>query len=73
VEEEEETEEDFEMDLDDVGLAPVPKPKAKRKPKKNIPVGKNGLKKKRVMKSRTTQDAKGFIGAAASSLCFPCD
>ncbi|KAI0719493.1 DNA polymerase subunit Cdc27 [Cerioporus squamosus] len=37
----------------------VPKPKPrKKKEKKVIPVGRNGLKKKRVMKTRMTMDAK---------------
>jgi DNA polymerase delta subunit 3 len=48
-EEEEEEEEDV-------------KPQAKkRKPKKVVPVGHNGLKKRRVLKSRTTTDAKGYM------------
>ncbi|KAG1759461.1 DNA polymerase subunit Cdc27-domain-containing protein [Suillus occidentalis] len=38
------------------------KPQAKkRKPKKVVPVGHNGLKKRRVLKSRTTTDAKGYM------------
>lgn len=41
---------------------PEPKPKRKRKPKKIIPVGRNGLKKRRVEKSRTAIDAKGYMG-----------
>jgi len=36
----------------------VPK---KRKPRKVVPVGRNGLKKRRVIKSRTTTDAKGYM------------
>lgn len=55
---------------------PKPKPTRKtRKPKKEVPVGRNGLKKRRVVKSRMTTDAKGYIGAFASShvfLLFPC-
>jgi DNA polymerase delta subunit 3 len=49
---------DEDMDVDDV-------PKKQRKPKapkKIIPVGSNGLKKKRVVKTRTAFDAKGFMG-----------
>jgi len=45
---------------------PKPKPTRKtqqRKPKKVVPVGRNGLKKRRVVKSRMTTDAKGYIGA----------
>jgi DNA polymerase delta subunit 3 len=46
---EEEEEEDF-------------KPQAKKKkPKKVAPIGRNGLKKRRVMKSRTTTDTKGYM------------
>ena len=42
----------------------VPKPKPrKKKEKKVIPVGRNGLKKKRVVKSRMSVDAKGYTGA----------
>ncbi|KAG1905137.1 DNA polymerase subunit Cdc27-domain-containing protein [Suillus fuscotomentosus] len=38
------------------------KPQAKkRKSKKVIPVGGNGLKKRRILKSRTTTDAKGYM------------
>lgn len=33
----------------------------KRKPKKVVPIGRNGLKKRRVMKSRTTTDSKGYM------------
>ncbi|KAF8513181.1 DNA polymerase subunit Cdc27 [Hysterangium stoloniferum] len=36
-------------------------PKQKRKPKKVIPVGKNGLPKTRVVKSRKTKNAKGYL------------
>lgn len=46
-------------------LAPKPAPK-KRRPKKVIPVGKNGLKKRRVMKSRSTVDDKGYMGESES-------
>jgi len=45
------------MDVDD---EPIVKPK-KRKPRKVVPVGRNGLKKKRVVKTRTTTDPKGYI------------
>ena len=50
-------------DLDD-DVAPLPK--KTRKPKKVIPVGSNGLKKKRVVKSRMTTDAKGYMGEFGS-------
>jgi hypothetical protein len=45
---------------------PKPKPARKRqqgKPKKDMPVGRNGLKKRRVVKSRMTTDDKGYFGA----------
>jgi DNA polymerase delta subunit 3 len=34
----------------------------KRKPKKVVPVGKNGLKKKRIVKSKMRIDEKGYMG-----------
>ena len=40
----------------------------KRKPKKEVPVGRNGLKKKRVVKSRMTTDDKGYFGASRMHL-----
>ncbi|PBK72434.1 hypothetical protein ARMSODRAFT_954132 [Armillaria solidipes] len=48
---------------DDVDMADetAPAPKKKRKEKKVIPVGRNGLKKKRVVKSRESIDAKGYM------------
>ncbi|KAN0083963.1 DNA polymerase subunit Cdc27 [Tylopilus felleus] len=39
----------------------VPVVPKKRKPRKVVPVGRNGLKKRRVIKSRTTTDAKGYM------------
>jgi DNA polymerase delta subunit 3 len=39
--------------------------KTRRKPKKEVPVGRNGLKKRRVVKSRMTTDEKGYFGASA--------
>ena len=48
--------------------ARAPKRKTQRKPKKEVPVGRNGLKKRRVVKSRMTTDEKGYFGA--SSVCF---
>ncbi|KAH7884245.1 DNA polymerase subunit Cdc27 [Phlebopus sp. FC_14] len=47
-------------DAEDVDDVPVKQPK-KRKPRKVVPVGRNGLKKKRVVKSKMTTDAKGYI------------
>lgn len=59
--------------MEDRGPEPEPEPepeparkparKAQRKPKKEVPVGRNGLKKKRVVKSRMTTDDKGYFGA----------
>lgn len=39
----------------------VPVVLKKRKPRKVVPVNRNGLKKRRVIKSRTTTDAKGYM------------
>ncbi len=63
-EEEEEEEEPSKQCDDDVDMADetAPAPKKKRKEKKVIPVGRNGLKKKRVVKSRESIDAKGYMG-----------
>ena len=61
---------------DDVeAAAPKPKPR-KKKEKKVVPVGRNGLKKKRVIKSRMSTDAKGYMGmsylrAVPTSLTAP--
>ncbi|KAG6910013.1 hypothetical protein DXG01_013735 [Tephrocybe rancida] len=52
-----EADEDVDM-LDDTVSKPKPK---KRAPKKVVPVGSNGLKKRRVVKSRSTTDAKGYM------------
>jgi DNA polymerase delta subunit 3 len=60
-EEQEESSEDAEAVQVDTSIAPKPKPK-KRPEKKVVPVGRNGLKKKRVVKSRMTTDAKGYMG-----------
>ena len=66
-EEEEESSEDTEAVKMDEDIAPKPKPK-KRREKKVIPVGRNGLKKKRVVKSRMTTDAKGYMGMVTLSV-----
>ncbi|KAF5383558.1 hypothetical protein D9615_003538 [Tricholomella constricta] len=58
--------EDVDM-LDDP--APKPKPK-KRREKKVIPVGRNGLKKKRVIKSRSAVDEKGYMALTNSNVVF---
>lgn len=58
-----EEEGDIEMqDEDEDDDVPVVKRKVKRKPKKVIPLGKNGLPKRRVVKSRKTKNAKGYTG-----------
>jgi hypothetical protein len=49
---------DVEMEDEEV---PKAKPK-QRKPRKTVPVGRNGLKKRRVIRSRTTADEKGYMG-----------
>jgi hypothetical protein len=71
VKQEEEEEEDVKMaepnEEVESEAEQAPKPKPKRKPKKVVPVGKNGLKKKRIIKSRTTMDSKGFVGAFSSN------
>ncbi len=58
--------EDADM-MDDSDPAPKPQQR-KRKQKKAIPVGKNGLKKKRIVSSRNKLDEKGYMGMSASSL-----
>lgn len=62
-----------EEDDDEVEPAPKPKPK---KQKKVIPVGRNGLKKRRVVKSRQSFDEKGYMCTSSypillSGWCFP--
>lgn len=59
--EEEPFDEDVAME-DDESDVPAEKPKRKKKERKVIPAGRNGLKKKRIMKSRMTTDAKGYMG-----------
>jgi DNA polymerase delta subunit 3 len=48
----------------------VPKKTRKKKVKKEIPVGRNGLKKKRVVGTRQVMDDKGYMGALSVSFCF---
>lgn len=43
-----------------------PKKPRKKVEKKPVPMGKNGLKKKRIVKSRMSTDAKGYMGKASS-------
>lgn len=53
--------EDVEMKDEDEDDVPQVKPR-KKKPRKVIPVGRNGLKKKRVVKSRMTVQDNGYMG-----------
>jgi DNA polymerase delta subunit 3 len=53
--------------------ARAPTRKTRRKPKKEVPVGRNGLKKRRVVKSRMTTDEKGYFGASASPSLSYCE
>jgi hypothetical protein len=52
---------DGDVDMEDEEEVPKAKPK-QRKPRKIVPVGRNGLKKKKVIRSRTTADEKGYMG-----------
>lgn len=55
---------------DESDCAPVvPK---RRKPRKVVPVGRNGLKKRRVIKSQTTTDAKGYIRTSSRDASRNC-
>ncbi|KAF9454256.1 hypothetical protein P691DRAFT_770695 [Macrolepiota fuliginosa MF-IS2] len=51
---------DGDVDMSDAEVKLKPKPR-KRKEKKTVPVGQNGLKKRRVMKSRMRTDEKGYM------------
>ncbi|KAF5350247.1 hypothetical protein D9758_007850 [Tetrapyrgos nigripes] len=58
----EQTEEETDPVDDDVQMDDIPPvQKKKRKTKKEVPRGRNGLRKKRVVKSRMTTDAKGYM------------
>ena len=61
---------DVRMDEDSDDHAPKREPR-KRMPKKVIPVGKNGLKKKRVVKSKTDFDEKGYMGEHCTFYIIP--
>ena len=54
--------------MEDREPEPAPAPararKPKKKSKKEVPVGRNGLKKRRVVKSRMTTDDKGYFGTS---------
>ena len=53
--------EDEDIDMADDSVAQI-RPK-KRKAKATIPVGKNGLKKRKVMKTKSRKDENGYIRA----------
>ena len=57
--------EDEQMPVDDAdmadGTASEPKKTRKKREKKIIPVGRNGLKKKKVMKTKKTIDGNGYM------------
>ena len=55
------------MYVDDEPAEVKPKRTRKKVDKKVVPVGSNGLKKKRVVKSRMSLDAKGYMGMLLSS------
>ena len=38
------------------------RPRKKRQQKRPVPLGRNGLKKRRVMRTRTKMDEKGYMG-----------
>jgi hypothetical protein len=59
-----------EMDMDE-DMDDIPKPKRKKKEKKVAPIGKNGLPKRRIVKTRTTMDSKGFMGTFACARLSP--
>jgi len=51
------------MYVDDEPAEVKPKKPRKKVEKKVVPVGRNGLKKKRIVKSRMSLDGKGYMGA----------
>jgi len=51
------------MYVDDEPTEVKPKRSKKKTEKKVVPVGRNGLKKKRVVKSKMSMDAKGYMGS----------
>ncbi|KAI0939803.1 hypothetical protein AcV5_001093 [Taiwanofungus camphoratus] len=57
----EETQNDDTEVMSDPEPVPIKTKPRKKKEKKVIPVGRNGLKKRRVMKSRTSVDNRGYI------------
>jgi len=78
-----EEEEDSEMEQEaleaadqdeDVKMSDVmeakPKPRPRKKKEKVVPVGQNGLKKRRNMKSRMRVDEKGYMGTSLNMLVY---
>ena len=61
--------------MDDVDMADgttvEPKKVRKKREKKTIPVGRNGLKKKKVMKTKKTMDDNGYMRKYLIWLCVP--
>ena len=55
--------EDVEMEDDTIAK---PKVTRKRKPKEVVPLGRNGLKKVKVQKSRKVKDANGYMSESLS-------
>ena len=59
--------------MDDVDMADgttsEPKKVRKKREKKTVPVGKNGLKKKKVMKTKKTMDDNGYMRKYLIWLC----
>lgn len=62
---------------DDIDFEPEPEPEPvkakprKKKEKKVIPLGRNGLKKKRIVKSRSKLDDKGYMGTQSHYFLSP--
>lgn len=55
---------DGDIEMVDSDIDVKPKQVRKRKEKKVVPLGKNGIPKRRVIKSRRERDAKNFIGTS---------
>ena len=53
------------------GTTSEPKKARKKREKKIIPVGKNGLKKKKVIKTKKTMDDHGYMRKYLVLLCVP--
>lgn len=57
---------DLNDDDDDDDIPIVPKQPRKKRVKKVVPVGSNGLKKRRVVKTRMETDERGYMGTRFS-------